>query len=436
MLPLMKLNPFYPPQWGISGSDSQLGIRLLPGSKVFYVQSVHPSANNSNDGTDPDYPLATLTQAITNATASKGDVIMLGPGHAETVATAGAITVNKAGVSIVGVGAGANRPTFTFNSVVGASLLVTAANVTIENVLFLAGLDGLTNPIHIQAADFTLKNSEWRDATNIEAVRAILTTSAADRLTVDGLLYNGYVTGDACVNAIRLVGVDGFEIKNCRFLGNFSTAVIEMITTLSSKGSIHDCLFLETGTTNLSRNVVNTGGLACTWALFECFDLAAGVAFSGGSGAALAAVPVAGIVAERMVEKSDGAVLNGADALFTITGGPILVTEFVGIVTTVIGGAANCQIVEAVTEPAGNVNLSTNVAIDADAAGTSYTFTSAAPGVLTPTTVGALANVPVERWLCPIGTINATCSAAQTGVIKWYMVYKPLSPNSVVSVAA
>lgn len=56
MLPLMKLNPFYPPQWGISGSDSQLGIRLLPGSKVFYVQSVHPSANNSNDGTDPDYP--------------------------------------------------------------------------------------------------------------------------------------------------------------------------------------------------------------------------------------------------------------------------------------------------------------------------------------------------------------------------------------------
>lgn len=139
---------------------------------------------------------------------------------------------------------------------------------------------------------------------------------------------------------------------------------------------------------------------------------------------------------ERCVEKSDGAVLNGADPLFTITGGPIMVIALVGIVTTVIGGAANCQIVEAVTDPAGNVNLSTNVAIDADAVGTSYTFTAVATPVLTPTTAGALPNVPATQWLCPIGTINATCSAAQTGVIKWYIVYRPLSPNSTVVAAA
>jgi hypothetical protein len=436
MLPLMNLKPFYPPQWGVAGSDAGLGIRLLPGAKVFYVQSTHPNANANNDGTDPDYPLATIQQAINKCTANKGDIVLVGPGHASTIATASGLTVNKAGISIIGVGQGAARPTLTFNGVVGASIVISAANVTIENFLMVAGLDGLTNPLHLQAADITLKNIEWRDTTDIEAVRAILTTAAADRLTVDGLVYNGFVTGDACVNAIRLVGVDMFEIKNCRFLGNFSTAIIEFITTLSSKGSIHDCLFLETGTTNFSKNVVNTGGLACTWSLYDCFDLGAGVAFGGGSGAALSATPVASIVAERMVEKSDGAVLNGADDLFVISGGPIMVLEFVGIVTTIIGGAANCQIVEAVASPAGNVNLSTSVAIDADAVGTSYTFTAAAPGVLTPTTAGGLANVPSTKWLCPIGTINATCSAAQTGVIKWYMVYRPLSPNSVVSVAA
>lgn len=139
---------------------------------------------------------------------------------------------------------------------------------------------------------------------------------------------------------------------------------------------------------------------------------------------------------ERAVEKSDGAVLLGSDDLFTITGGPILVTEFVGIVTTVIGGAANCHIDMVVTEPAGTVALSTNVAIDTDAAGTSYTFTAATPGVLTPTTAGALDQVPVIRWLCPAGTLKAHCSAAQTGVIKWYLVYRPLSPNSVVVAAA
>ena len=134
-------------------------------------------------------------------------------------------------------------------------------------------------------------------------------------------------------------------------------------------------------------------------------------------------------------EKSDGAVLNGADDLFIITGAPILVTEFVGIVTTVLGGVANCQVKLVVTEPAGTVNLSTNVAIDSDAAGTSYTFTTADPAVLTPTTAGALEAIPRIAWLCPIGTINATCSAARTGNIKWYIGYYMLSQYSKVAAA-
>ena len=139
---------------------------------------------------------------------------------------------------------------------------------------------------------------------------------------------------------------------------------------------------------------------------------------------------------EQSVEKTDGAVLNGADDLFTIAGAPVLVTEFVGIVTTDIGGVANCQIKLVVTEPAGTVTLSTDVAITSDAAGTSYTFSVADPAVLTPTTAGGLLVIPRIAWLCPIGTINATCSAVRTGNIKWYMMYKPLSPNSIVSPSA
>jgi len=133
--------------------------------------------------------------------------------------------------------------------------------------------------------------------------------------------------------------------------------------------------------------------------------------------------------------KLDGNVLNGDDDLFIIKGGPIIVVEFYGIVTTVIGGAADCTIQEAVAEPAGDVALSTTVAIDNDAAGTSYTFTSVALPVLTPTTAGALPNLPEVRWLCPIGTIQALCSAAQTGVIEWHMAYIP-SVHAEVTVAA
>ena len=133
---------------------------------------------------------------------------------------------------------------------------------------------------------------------------------------------------------------------------------------------------------------------------------------------------------DQTIEKSDGAVLNGSDDLFTITGGPILVTEFVGVVTTDIVGVANCHIDLIVTTPSGTVALSTNVAIDNDAAGTSYTFSVADPGVLTPTTAGALEAIPRIAWLCPIGTIKAHCSAARVGVIKWYMKYTMLSQYS------
>ena len=138
---------------------------------------------------------------------------------------------------------------------------------------------------------------------------------------------------------------------------------------------------------------------------------------------------------EKCIEKSDGAVLNGADPLFTITGGPILVTKMVGIVTTVIGGIANGTLQATTTTPAGTVALSTTVAIDNDAAGTSYRFVGAT-GVLTPVTAGAVIIDPNTtadcEFLVPIGNINFLGSAAQTGVIKWYMTYKPLSPNSVV----
>lgn len=138
---------------------------------------------------------------------------------------------------------------------------------------------------------------------------------------------------------------------------------------------------------------------------------------------------------EHTIEKSDGAVLLGSDDLFVITGGPIMVTEIVGICTVNIGGAANCHLDMVVTTPAGTVAMSTDVAIGAMVAGGSVTFTNVALPVLTVTAAGAVVAAPAPRWLCPIGTIKAHCSAAQTGNIKWYMSYKPLSPNSVVTVA-
>ena len=136
---------------------------------------------------------------------------------------------------------------------------------------------------------------------------------------------------------------------------------------------------------------------------------------------------------ERCIEKSDGSVPNGINTLFIISGGPILLKNIVGIVTDTIGAnAVNCTLSIAVTAPSGSVALSTTVAVTDDAIGTSYTITAATPGVFTPTTAGAIDQVPINDVLIPIGSIVATFTAANTGTIKWYIIYKPLSPNSTV----
>jgi hypothetical protein len=130
------------------------------------------------------------------------------------------------------------------------------------------------------------------------------------------------------------------------------------------------------------------------------------------------------------IGKYDGSVLNGDDALFLVTGAPIFITHFFGVVTTLIGGAANCTIQGTTTTPAATTAFSTTVAIDNDAAGTTYAFSTASPGVLTPVTNGIQIAIGEVQWLMPIGSIIATCSAAQDGVIAWYMRYLPLSTLS------
>lgn len=147
----------------------------------------------------------------------------------------------------------------------------------------------------------------------------------------------------------------------------------------------------------------------------------------------------------RCLEKSNGAILAATtDDLFTIAGGPVLARVF-GIVTTLIVGNANLTLQHTTTVPTGTVSLSTTVAVNDDAAGTSYSFVGVAAGtaaILTPVTAGATQFDPstaeknVAEFLLPIGTLQCLGSAARAGVIKWYITYLPLSENCVVTAAA
>ena len=274
------------------------------GRYIFVDSGSSTGGDTSGYGASPDAPMLTLDAAIGQCTANAGDVIVLMPGHAESLAAAADIVADVAGISIVGLGNGEDRPTFTFGTDVGADIDITANGVSIENCLFVAGIDSLTAPLHITGTDCKIKKCEFRDATDIEAVRWILTTAAADRLHITKCRHNGYSAGNASVNFARIVGADNCRIENSGFYGNYSTAVVEMHTTAATNLMVRSCAFLETGTSDFSKTVVDTV-TGSVWSVVDCWDGVADTVFTGGDGSALAAADV-GAVAAAITTVSTG----------------------------------------------------------------------------------------------------------------------------------
>jgi len=215
---------------GVSSFGMPMVGQGVPIARAYkFVCSTYGS--NGNDGT-LETPYATIDYAIGKCTASRGDTIVVMPGHTETVTAAAGIALDVAGVNIIGIGEGSIRPTVNFTTAVGASFAVTAANCLVKNILFTGGIDALTGPISIAAADFTLDGCEWRDVTG-QATDVILTTAAANRLKIINHRHDGAAAAGGA-SAIAIVGGDRIRIENCRFDGNFSVGVIDIRTTATT----------------------------------------------------------------------------------------------------------------------------------------------------------------------------------------------------------
>ena len=194
---------------------------------VFYVGStVTGAADNANSrtGRDPETPFATLDYAVGRCTASHCDVIYLLPGHTEAV-TATNIALDVAGITIIGIGNGRNRPSFTFGATT-STITVSAANIKISNCFFdLTGIDAVVSGFTCDAAnDLTFANCEF--ATNsgtTGCVTAITmgTTTACDRWVVDNCLFVGPATNSGTTTTAQITytkGVD-FVVKDSYFIG-------------------------------------------------------------------------------------------------------------------------------------------------------------------------------------------------------------------------
>lgn len=217
-------------QHGFAGGVSIRGLPLLNiydgNSNIFWVDSGRGS--NGNNGTHT-HPFATLDYAVGQCTANNGDIILAAPGHVETVTAAAGLDIDVAGISLVGMGTGSDRPTVNFTTAVGADMDVDAANITMVNFLFTGGIDALTGPIDVNAADFAMIDCETRDVTG-QATDFIVTDANADRLLIDGWVHRG-AAGAGADTAITIVGGDNITVIPKFIDGNFAVAAIENVTT-------------------------------------------------------------------------------------------------------------------------------------------------------------------------------------------------------------
>ena len=238
-------------------------LNSYPG-QVWWVDS---SAGSTGAGTFKS-PFSTIAQAYARCVANRGDIIMVKPGHTESVTAAGGITLDKAGVQIYGLGSGRTRPKLTFSTATSATLLVTGAQNLIANFIFdLTGIDALAGPLAIQAADFSLLNSEVIGASaSAQATLGVLTTAAADRMRIANCRFIG-TTDAGMTAAVRIVGGDGIEIINNSFFGAYGSGngAIENITTASTNILIkgNSIINATASSTKAIVAVAGTTGMIC-----------------------------------------------------------------------------------------------------------------------------------------------------------------------------
>lgn len=195
---------------------------------IWFVDS---GVSSEGNGLSPTTAFNTLNEAVAAATASNGDIIYVMEGHAETIDSAADVDISKAGLTIIGLGRGALRPTFTFSTSADGTFAVGASSTYIENLLFVANFtNGVTVGMDIDDShtDVYIKNCEWRAAAATkEFLTAVTIAATAVRPTFDGCYFQE-LAGDATAAITTEGACEDLTVKNCLFHGTYSTAVLSL----------------------------------------------------------------------------------------------------------------------------------------------------------------------------------------------------------------
>ena len=120
--------------------------------------------------------------------ANNGDIIMVKPGHTETVTAAAGLDLDVAGITLIGLGSGSDTPIIALDTAVSADIDVDAANVTMINFHITSGFADIAVAIDVNATDFTIIGCRFTEAANDQNFKICIQDAAAaasDRMTIE-----------------------------------------------------------------------------------------------------------------------------------------------------------------------------------------------------------------------------------------------------------
>ena len=212
----------------------------------FFVGSAHSGVDSPDYGTMTS-PFATIDYAIGKCTDSKGDVIVVLPGHTETVSAAAGIDVDVAGITIVGVGNGTLMPTVTLGTDTDADIDIDAANVTISGIKFTSAIDSLKVVLDVNYGNFTITDCIFDFASTYECLNPINIATTKDDFKIIRCWFRqaadpGGTDAAAGTGVVYCVDSENILIKDCQFYGYWETAIVHNKTTACKNLVIDNCV--------------------------------------------------------------------------------------------------------------------------------------------------------------------------------------------------
>lgn len=227
------------------------GVPLMTGlpfgSRYFFVDENNANASDSgnNDGT-MDYPFDTIDYAIGRCTANKGHVIVVMPGHTETIVAAAGIDADVAGITIVGIGEGSVKPVITWGTATTATWKVNAANIKIKNFRCVGNIDSLVKFFDINADYATFEDINFVTSSTKEALSFFNLATTKDYLTVRRCTAEqptdpAGTDGGADTGFLYCVDSEYILFEDCHVSGMFETAIFHNRTTKCRNLRVVNC---------------------------------------------------------------------------------------------------------------------------------------------------------------------------------------------------